>query len=315
MSEFSNALGCVTRKPIKTTGKAKRPATATSALVAQRVKAGKTLLFDISRLISKARSTVSQASGFAEKILARARIEQARSLRSTLSYLRSRSEQRRIARLSDKRQVALIAAKAREYMRDVRSISADALRSIAKRLRRNGDRSGAKVMQRAGAGAAAGRIDVLQVAGLPLDAARPGTGQLGAPGTPLPGPLPPPSPVPGPKADLTVPLIVSLSYSPPPLGTCTVRYRRANIGSVAAGESTTTVQLESPGLPTVTYSNPAVPLSPGTETQESIVIPGINCDPDVYVITATAIADSANVVDESNETNNSLSRLFGPAPP
>ena len=45
------------------------------------------------------------------------------------------------------------------------------------------------------------------------------------------------------------------------------------------------------------------------------MIPGINCDPDVYVITATVTADSANVVDESNEANNSLSRLFRPCPP
>jgi hypothetical protein len=317
MSDFSNALGCVTRKPIKTTGKAKRPATATSALVAQRVKAGKTLLFDISRLISKARSTVSQASGFAEKILARARIEQARSLRSTLSYLRSRSEQRRIARLSDKRQLALVAAKQREYMRDVRSISADALRSIATRLRRNGDRSGAQVMKRAGAGAAAGRLDVLQVTGLPLDAAVQGK-QIPPSSTPVPVPgAPPPVGPIGPKADLTVPLIVSLSPSGAPQYTCTVRYRRANVGTVAAGASTTTVQLESPGLPTVTYSNPAVPLSPTSidGTAEQMVIPGIDCNPDVYVITATVTADSANAVDESNEANNSGSRLFAPAAP
>ena len=42
------------------------------------------------------------------------------------------------------------------------------------------------------------------------------------------------------------------------------------------------------------------------------MIPGINCDPDVYVITATVTADSANAVDESNEANNSLNRAFGP---
>ena len=42
------------------------------------------------------------------------------------------------------------------------------------------------------------------------------------------------------------------------------------------------------------------------------MFPGINCDPDVYVVTATVTADSANVVDEASETNNSTSRTFGP---
>ena len=209
--------------------------------------------------------------------------------------------------------MALIAAKQREYIRDVRSIAADALRSIATRLRRNGDRSGAQVMKRAGAGAAAGRVDVLQVVGLPVGAGVQGK-QIPPSSTPVPvpGATPPLLPL-GPKADLVIPLIVSLSYDPG-FGTCTVRYRRGNVGAVAAGASTTSVQLESPGLPTVTYTNPAVPLNPGPETQESIVIPGIDCNPDVYVITATVTADSTNVVDESNEANNSLSRLFGPAP-
>jgi hypothetical protein len=32
----------------------------------------------------------------------------------------------------------------------------------------------------------------------------------------------------------------------------------------------------------------------------------------MYVITATVTADSANAVDESNEANNSGSRLFSP---
>jgi hypothetical protein len=191
------------------------------------------------------------------------------------------------------------------------------LRSIATRLRRNGDRSGAQVMKRAGAGAAAGRLDVLQVTGLPLDAAVQGK-QIPPSSTPVPVPgAPPPVGPIGPKADLTVPLIVSLSPSGAPQYTCTVRYRRANVGTVAAGASTTTVQLESPGLPTVTYSNPAVPLSPTSidGTAEQMVIPGIDCNPDVYVITATVTADSANAVDESNEANNSGSRLFAPAAP
>ena len=318
MSDFSNALGCVPPipKPIKSTGKAKRPATAVSSVVAARVVAGRSVLSDIGRLIGRARSTLSRTDGFAERVLLRARIDQARSLRSTLSYLRSRSEQRRIARLSERRQLALIEAKRREHLRKMRSISAAALRYIADRLRRNGNREGAKVMKQAGAGAAAGRLDVLQVTGLPLDVARGGNSQLGipTPGAPVPAPLPVPI---GPKADLVVPLIVSLSYSPPPQSTCTVRYRRANVGAVAAGASTTSVQLESPGLATVTYTNAAVPLNPSPidGTQESIVIPGINCDPDTFQITATVTADSANVVDESNEGNNSLSRLFGPAPP
>ena len=319
MSDFSNALGCVppTPKPIKSTGKAKT-ASAVSASVALRVRAGKSLLSDLGRLISRTRSTVSKTSGFAERVLLRARLDQAKSLRSTLSYLRSRSEQRRIARLSDKRQLDLIAAKQREHLRKMRSISAAALRYIADRLRRNGNREGAKVMRRAGAGAAAGRLDVLQVTGLPLDVKPGGTGQLGTPtpGAPVPGPTPPPLPV-GPKADLVVPLIVSLSYSPPPQFTCTVRYRRANVGTVAAGASTTSIQLASPGQVTVTYTTAAGPLNPDPigSTQESIVIPNLNCDPDVYDIVATVTADSANVVDESNEANNSLSRAFGPAPP
>ena len=42
------------------------------------------------------------------------------------------------------------------------------------------------------------------------------------------------------------------------------------------------------------------------------MFPGINCDPDVYQVTATVTADSANVVDESNEANNATSRAFGP---
>ena len=112
---------------------------------------GRALLSDIGRLITRARSTVSKASGFAERALLRARLDQARSLRSTLSYLRSRAEQKRIARLSDRKQVDLLAAKQRAYMRKVRSISAAALRYIADRLRRDGNRDGAQLMKPAGA--------------------------------------------------------------------------------------------------------------------------------------------------------------------
>ena len=112
-----------------------------------------------------------------------------------------------------------------------------------------------------------------------------------------------------------MPLVVSLVYRPDPgVVGCTVNYRRANEGTVAAGESTTTVQLSSPGQLTLTNTIAAVPLEPGQSQQESIVFPGINCDPDVYVVTATVTADSANVVDEASETNNSTSRTFGPPP-
>jgi subtilase family serine protease len=108
---------------------------------------------------------------------------------------------------------------------------------------------------------------------------------------------------------------VSLVYRPDPgVVGCTVSYRRGNEGTIAAGESTTTVQLASPGLPTLTSTIAAVPLSPGQSQQESIVFPGINCDPDVYQVTATVTADAANVVDESSEVNNSTSRAFGPGP-
>jgi hypothetical protein len=313
MSDFSNALGCQTVKPIKSTGKAKRPASAVSALVALRLRAGRALLSDISRLITRTRSTLTRTSGFAARALLRARLDQARSLRSTLSYLRSRTEQRRIARLSDRKQVDLLAAKQRAHMRRVRSISAAALRLIANRLRRGGNREGAVLMKRAGAGAAAGRLDVLQVTGLPLDAAPPGNSQIPAPGAPLPVPNPTPVPIPGPKADLVVPLVVSLVYRPE-IPSCTVSYRRGNNGTVAAGESTTTVQLESPDQLTLTNTIAAVPLSPGQSQQEAIVFPGINCDPDVYQVTATVTADSANVVDESSEANNTTSRTFGPGP-
>ena len=225
-------VSCRRPKPIKSTGKAKRPATAVSALVALRLRAGKSLLSDISRLITRARSTVSKTSGFAERALLRARLDQARSLRSTLSYLRSRAEQRRIARLSDKKQLDLVAAKQREYLRKVRSISAAALRDIADRLRRDGDREGAKLMKRAGAGAAAGRLDVLQVAGLPLDDG--GSGQAGpsvehAPFRCRARRRPAPS---APKADLVVPLIVSLVLRPG------VRLRaRCATGAATSGRS------------------------------------------------------------------------------
>ena len=139
------------------------------------------------------------------------------------------------------------------------------------------------------------------------------------PGTPVPGAHPhvadPAADARPPKPDLVVPLVVSLVYRPDPgVVGCTVSYRRANDGTVAAGASTTSVQLESPGLPTLTSTIAAVPLSPGQSQQEAIVFPGINCDPDVYRVTATVTADSANAVDESSETNNSTSRTFAPAP-
>jgi subtilase family serine protease len=85
-----------------------------------------------------------------------------------------------------------------------------------------------------------------------------------------------------------------------------------NEGTVAAGASTTSVQLASPGQVTLTNTIAAVPLAPGQSQQESIVFPGINCDPDVYEVTATVTADSTNAVDESSETNNSRSRTFAP---
>jgi hypothetical protein len=342
MSDFSNALGCQARRPpIRSTGKAPRPASAVSALVGVRLRAGRALLSDISRLITRTRSTLSRTSGFAARAILRAQLEQAGSLRSTLAYLASRAEQARIARLSDRQQVDLLAGKQREYMRRVRSSAAAALRSVADRLRRDGNREGSQLMNRAGAGAAAGRLDVLQVAGQPLGTA-PQTGAPGAqtpgpgvdppivPGVPvpttpatlpsptlppLPNPTPTPTPVPAPKPDLVVPLVVSLVYRPDPgVVGCTVSYRRGNEGTIAAGESTTTVQLASPGLPTLTSTIAAVPLSPGQSQQESIVFPGINCDPDVYQVTATVTADAANVVDESSEVNNSTSRAFGPGP-
>ena len=43
---------------------------------------------------------------------------------------------------------------------------------------------------------------------------------------------------------------------------------------------------------TLTNTIAAVPLAPGQSQQESIVFPGINCDPDVYEVTATVTADS-----------------------
>jgi hypothetical protein len=322
MSDFSNALRCQPPpKPIKSTGRA-RPASAVSALVAARLAAGRALLSDITRVITQSRSRLSRTNGFAERELLRARIEQARALRSMFAYLGSRPEQARIARLSDKQQVDLLAARQREYMRQVREISSAALRSIADRLGRAGNRQGAQVMNRAGAGAAAGRVDVLQVAGQPLDVTprpggpdtqtpSPGVPPAGAPGG-VPGvPLPNPTPTPVPKPDLVVPLVVALVYRDDPLG-CTVNYRRGNEGTVAAGASTTSVELASPGQVTLTSTIAAVPLAPGQSQQESIVFPGINCDPDVYTVTATVTADSTNAVDESSETNNSRSRTFAP---
>lgn len=68
----------------------------------------------------------------------------------------------------------------------------------------------------------------------------------------------------------------------------------------------------SPGQVTLTGTVAAVALNPGQSQQEFILFPGINCDPDVYQITATVTADSANVVDESSETNNTTIRNFGP---
>ena len=209
MSDFSNALRCQPPpRPIRRTGKAPRPASAVSALVTARLRAGKVLLSDITRDIARSRAKLSRTSGFAERELLRARIEQAQALRATLAYLGSRAEQARIARLSDKRQVDLLAAKQREYMRKVRVISATALRSIADRLRLAGDRAGAKVIDRARVGAAAGRIDVLQVIGQPLDV----TPQPGGPDTQTPSPAvpppvapegvpstPPPNPAPSPQ--------------------------------------------------------------------------------------------------------------------
>jgi subtilase family serine protease len=128
----------------------------------------------------------------------------------------------------------------------------------------------------------------------------------------VPGvPLPNPTPTPVPKPDLVVPLVVARVYRDDPLG-CTVNYRRGNEGTVAAGASTTSVELASPGQVTLTSTIAAVPLAPGQSQQESIVFPGINCDPDVYTVTATVTADSTNAVDESSETNNSRSRTFAP---
>jgi CARDB len=321
MSDFSNALRCQPPpRPIRSTGKA-RPASAVSALAAARLLAGRDFLSDITRLITGARSRLARTNGFAERELLRARIDQARALRSTFAYLGSRAEQARIARLSDRQQVDLLATRQREYMRQVRSITSAALRAIAERLGRAGNRQGAQVLNRAGAGAAAGRLDVLQAAGQPLDVTpapggpdtqtpTPGVPPAGAPGG-VPG-IPPPISTPTvPKPDLVVPLVVSLVYRDDPLG-CTVNYRRGNEGTVAAGPSTTSVQLASPGQVTLTSTIAAVPLAPGQLQQESIVFPGINCDVDLYTVTATVTADSTNAVDESSETNNSGSRTFGP---
>ncbi len=338
MSDFSNALRCQPPKLIKSTGRAPRPASAVSALVVARLGAGRALLSDITRLITGSRSKLSRTNGSAERELLRARIEQARALRSTFAYLANRAEQARIARLSDKRQVDLLAARQREYMRQVRQISSAALRSIAERLGRAGNREGAQMMNRAGTGAAAGRLDVLQATGQPLDVApQPGgpDTQIPSPGVPPAGtppgvppagtspgvppagappgvpPLPNPTPAPIPKPDLVVPLVVSLDYREEPLG-CTVNYQRGNEGTVAAGASTTSVQLASPGQVTLTSTIAAVPLAPGQSQLESIVFPGINCDPNVYEVTATVTADSTNGVDESSETNNSRSQTFAP---
>ena len=109
-----------------------------------------------------------------------------------------------------------------------------------------------------------------------------------------------------------VPLVVSLVYRDDPLG-CTVNYRRGNEGTVAAGASTTSVELASPGLVTLTNTIAAVPLAPGqSRQQESIVFPGINCDPDVFEVTATVTADSTNAVDEPTRPT---TREAGRSPP
>jgi hypothetical protein len=317
MSDFSNALGCQPRKVIRTTGKAKRPPSAVSALVTARVVAARALLAALSRDIAKSRAALPRTTGFAERALLRARIEQAQAQRATFAYLVSRAEQTRIARLSDKRQIDLLAIRQREYLKKARVISSTTLGTIADRLRRTGDRAGAKVIDRARAGAVAGRVDVLQVTGQPRDV----TPQPGGPDTQTPTPTAPPvapvgtptppAPTPVPKADLVVPLVVSLVYRPEPFG-CTVNYRRGNVGTVASGASITSVQLSSPGQITLTNTIAAVPLPPGQTQQESILFPGINCDPDVFEVTATITADSTNTVDESDETNNTGTRMFGP---
>lgn len=218
MADFSNALGCQPRRVIRRSGKAptNRPARLVSAAVVARTLAGRRFLANLSRLILETRATLPSTSDFAERTLLRARIDQAKSLRETFGYLGSRTRQRRIARLTDQAQVALIAARQRAHLTRVRAISSRALRLVANRLRRAGDRASAQLIERARTGASSGRIDVLQTVGRPL-----GTSLQTSGPDPQTGTTPTPDPsLPGAVPDITMPPSLPTGPSPPPPPPC-----------------------------------------------------------------------------------------------
>lgn len=332
LSEFATALGCVLPKPIKTTGRAKRPAPTLRKLADSKAAAARPLLASVNSSIRSLRAQTNRATALAKRrppcptcaaaverkinpFLLKAQLQQAQAIKKRYGFLASRKSQRKLAKDTEAQYLRRIATRNAALQRDMKRVTARGLlagqRSLAK-LKGTPAADARKVLSQARGALGKGTQPVLQGMS-PLPVAKPkqtGPDPGNAPLVPIDGAPLPVAPVL--KPDLVVASIDSMVYTTMPAPACTVRWTLRNQGTSRAGDSTTQLRLTAPDETPLQQAVPSGALEPGQSRQESYVYEGINCDPASLnkPITATVAADSAGVVDELDEQNNALARTF-----
>lgn len=316
MSDFSNALGCVPRPVIKHLGKARRPSRVLLTLAGLRAKDGRAFVRSASAAVGRARSSLRDAEGAWLTTLARGRLDEALTLRRTFSYLASRSAQRRIARRSDRAQVALILGKQRAYVRRLRAIAARTLGKGVSIFRQQGDAPGAELLGDARSMAGRGDLGVLQAVGLPLPAPRQsgpspdGIGVIDVGGPPPPPPEPPPPPPlpplpppPTPDVDLVISRVYGDDATAEAL--CDIFADVRNAGSADAPASLTRFLSDEPGQFDELIVTPALAAGETTTVRVDRQYGQFN--------SAAVTADATGVVAETDESNNTGSGAGTPS--
>jgi hypothetical protein len=345
LSEFITAMGCQAappQRPIKMTGKAKRPADLLLKLALARVRSGHSWLLELDRTIRSLRAQAARAAALAKRaapcpkrapcdvaifrrinpFLVQGQLDAARAIRKRYSYLGSKAIQGRIAKLSDRIQIQRIWSRRTALQRILKRITSRSLLEARRSI--GGTKGTAAAQARTELGKAQGALahgtqpimPNLSPLG-PTDAKHVGPDSGGAAVTPVGGGATPTTPGTA-RPDLVITSIDSMTSTSLP-SACTVTFTRRNAGTGGAGDSSTALRLTPAGQTPVEKVVAGAALAAGQSRRETAVFDGVSCDPGLLgvAITVTATADSASRVDESDETNNSLSRTFAAtaAPP
>lgn len=309
MSDFSNALGCVSKRISHVgRGNAKRPSKGLLTLARLRTKEGRKFVASASSTVGRARVSLSKAKGAWPRALARGRLDGALALRRTFSYLASGAAQRRIARKSDRAQVNLILGKQRGYVRKLRVIYSRTLKKGASVFRKKGNATGARLLASALRRARRGDLGVLQAVGIQLPApSRHGPSPSGiniidVGGSPAPPPPPPSSSPPPPPGPTVYPdLVVSRVYgdTSTPENQCDIFAEVRNDGAAGAPATMTRFLSAVPGAFDQLVATPALAAGQTATVRFARQYGDYN--------TASVTADGDSQVTESNEANNTTS--------